>query len=89
MTKLEKAGPILLSLTLGGCRVSGAATFEVVGAFFPAWMFCAAIGIAAAGAARVIQVSSGRADLFAYPLLLSTAVGTIVGLLVWLVLFGR
>lgn len=89
MSKLGKAGPVLLSLSLGGCHVSGAATFEVVGAFFPAWLFCTVIGIAAAGAMRVVQVSSGRAELLAYPLLVSTAVGTIVGLLVWLVVFGR
>lgn len=89
MTKQRKAGSLLFTLMLCGCQISGAPSLEIVGAFFPAWLLCAVAGIAAAGISRIVQVSSGRADLFPYPLLLCTAIGTIAGLLLWLIVFGR
>ena len=40
-TRLVKCGPILTSLLFGGC--GRAPSFDVVGSFFPAWLFCLAV----------------------------------------------
>jgi hypothetical protein len=40
---LMKYGSILTSLLLTGC--GRAPTFDVVGSFFPAWLFCLAVSI--------------------------------------------
>ncbi|MDX6459354.1 MAG: hypothetical protein QOJ51_5241 [Acidobacteriaceae bacterium] len=42
-TRLAKYGPILTSLLLAGCE--RAPSFDVVGSFFPAWLFCLAAAI--------------------------------------------
>jgi hypothetical protein len=46
--------------TLNGCAARGAPSFGLFGAFFPAWMFGAALGILASVAARAIFVLSGE-----------------------------
>lgn len=66
----------------------GAPSFTLFGAFFPAWMFCAAIGILAAIGARAVFVHSGLSAILPYQLALCTAIGLIVGTLAWLVWFG-
>jgi hypothetical protein len=42
-TRLAKCGLILTSLLLAGCE--RAPSFDVVGSFFPAWLFCLAAAI--------------------------------------------
>jgi hypothetical protein len=42
-TRLVTCGPILTSLLFGGC--GRAPSFDVVGSFFPAWLFCLAAAI--------------------------------------------
>ena len=76
-------------LCLGGCSVTGAPSFELFGAFFPAWLLCGTIGIVGAGIARVAFVTSGLADQFPYQLALCTSIGVITSVLVWLIVFGR
>ena len=41
--RVMKYSPMLTSLLLAGC--GRAPTFDVVGSFFPAWLFCLAISI--------------------------------------------
>jgi hypothetical protein len=36
-----------VSLGLGGCALRGAPTYSIFGAFFPAWLLCAGLGIVA------------------------------------------
>jgi hypothetical protein len=76
---------VLLSLSLGGC---GAPSYHIFGAYFPAWMFCALLGIVAALAARAIFVTNGIATEIPYQLGTCTAVGVITGVLIWLLVFG-
>jgi hypothetical protein len=52
----------LASFCLSGCSAGGAPSFDLFGAFFPAWLLCGVIGIAAAGVARVAFISSGLAN---------------------------
>jgi hypothetical protein len=79
----------LASICLGGCSASGAPSFDLFGAFFPAWLLCGVIGIAGAAIARVAFVSSGLSNTLPYQLAVCTAIGVITAVLVWLVAFGR
>jgi hypothetical protein len=76
-------------LAADGSMVSGAPSYSLFGAFFPAWMFCAVIGIIGAIGARAAMVSSGLAKVMPYQLFVCASIGLIVALLVWLIWFGR
>jgi hypothetical protein len=77
----------LASICLGGCSASGAPSFDLFGAFFPAWLLCGVIGIAGAAIARVAFVRLSNA--LPYQLAVCTAIGVITAVMVWLVAFGR
>jgi len=76
-------------LTLTGCSAASAPSFDLFGAFFPAWLLCGIIGIAGAVVARVVFVSTGLANTLPYQLAVCSAIGVITALLVWLVGFGH
>ena len=85
---LAAAGLLPTFLFLSGCAEAGAPSFTLFGAFFPAWMFCAAIGIVGAGLARVVFVGTGLATVLPYQLLVCTALGTVMAIAAWFVAFG-
>jgi hypothetical protein len=76
-------------MTLSGCSGGSAPSFDLFGAFFPAWLLCGVIGIAGAAVARVVFVSTGLANVLPYQLAVCTAIGVITAVLVWLVGFGH
>jgi len=78
------AGALAGCLALCGCAPS----FNLFGAYFPAWLLCAGIGIASAIAARLIFVAKALNGALPFQLLLCSAIGMIVGVFSWLVLFG-
>jgi hypothetical protein len=80
---------VLVSCSLGGCSAGAAPSFDLFGAFFPAWLLCGIIGIAGAVVARVVFVSTGIANTLPYQLAVCAAIGVITALLVWLVGFGH
>ena len=83
-------GPVLVLLSgclLSGCTVAGAPSFELFGAFFPAWMLCAAAGIVGAAAARVILTRPPLAGVIPYHFFVCTALGVLVALSLWVGLF--
>lgn len=82
----SRAAPALGS---GGSIAQGAPSFTLFGAFFPAWMFCALIGIIGAIAARAAMISSGLAKVLPFQLFVCASIGLIIGLLVWLIWFGQ
>lgn len=69
--------------------MNGAPSYMLFGAFFPAWMVCAVIGILGAVAARVLMVRSGLATIVPFQLFVCASIGLIVALLVWLLWFGQ
>ena len=71
---------VLLALPLGGC---GAPSYDLFGAYFPAWMFCALIGIVSALAARAVFVTKGLSSEIPYQLGVCTAIGVIVAIVAW------
>jgi hypothetical protein len=80
---------VLVPFSLGGCSTGGAPSFDLFGAFFPAWLLCGIVGIVGAVAARVAFASSGIANTLPYQLAVCTAIGVIIALLFWLVGFGH
>jgi YtcA family len=76
-------------LALGGCSEAGAPSFDIFGAFFPAWLFCAVLGIFVALGARMIFAARNLTDVLPFQLSLCTSLGAIFALLVWLICFGR
>ena len=85
----RSCGAVFATLALGGCDVSGAPSYVLFGAFFPAWMFCALLGIFVAISARILCVTLNWARIFPHQLLVHASLGLCAALLTWLVLFGR
>lgn len=79
-------GPVLMASVLGGCS-GGAPSMVIFGAYFPAWLLSAFIGVLGALCARTV-IGASRLDL-PYLLFVCVAVGIIVGSLFWLLLYGR
>jgi hypothetical protein len=79
----------LASICAGGCSIGGAPSFELFGAFFPAWLFCGATGVFGAVVAAVAFANGGLSKRLPYQLAVCTATGTITAVLVWLLAFGR
>jgi YtcA family len=79
----------LLPICLGGCSAAGAPSFDLFGAFFPAWLLCGLVGVAGAAIARVAFVGTGVANALPYQLAVCTAIGVIAAVLVWFVGFGH
>ena len=84
------AGWIVLVVPgLDGCALRGAPSFSIFGAFFPAWLLCAAIGIFASILLRTALIAADFEEGVPLKLLVYTgfAVGTTLWL--WLALFGE
>ena len=79
----------ITSVTLGGCASHGAPSFVLFGAFFPAWMLCALIGIFGAIAARGLFVALGLNSVLPYQLFVCSSVGLVVAAMAWLIWFGQ
>lgn len=75
------------SSPLVGCSSVGAPSFDLFGAFFPAWMLCALIGIVAAVCAQMVLATPRFNDVVPVRLAVCAAVGVLVGLLTWMVFF--
>lgn len=80
--------PLIVSCALTGCSLAGAPSFELFGAFFPAWLLCALIGIIGAASAHLVLTTPAFSEVVPFQLPVCTAVGVLVGLLAWMVLFG-
>jgi hypothetical protein len=87
--RLGVPGAALLATALGlsGCAVQGAPSYTLFGAYFPAWMFCAAIGLVAAAVARAFFEATGLAYVLPFQLFVCASIGVCAGLaagLLWL-----
>jgi hypothetical protein len=80
---------LALPLLLCSCSQAGAPSFDAFGAFFPAWLVCAVLGIFGAFGARIFFVARNLTDVLPFQLPLCTSLGAILALLVWLIWFGR
>ena len=80
--------PLLTAGLVSGCSAAGAPSFDLFGAFFPAWLFCGVLGVVGAGAARAVFVASGLSERLPYQLFVCTAIGVLAACLAWLIGFG-
>ncbi|MDM0070518.1 YtcA family lipoprotein [Variovorax sp. J31P207] len=81
------ARPLVL-LGLTGCAHPGAPSFALFGAYFPAWMLCVLLGIAASIGARVLFVATGLAGALPFQLFVCMSIGLCFALLAWLSWFA-
>jgi hypothetical protein len=81
-----RRGSLVCLLSLTGCD-SGAPSLSLVGAYFPAWILCSLIGLAAGLGVRMTLAGTRLAETAAYPLVVCIAVGAIAGLLAWLIFY--
>jgi hypothetical protein len=80
--------PALLPVAvLSGCASRGAPSFVLFGAYFPAWMLLAGIGILAAIGTRAGLVATGLADTLPFQLLVCVSIGLAVAICAWLLWF--
>ena len=73
---------------LSGCAVTGAPSFVLFGAYFPAWMLLAGIGIVVGLGTRLALLAAGLAELLPLQLFVCTSTGLIVASLTWLLWFA-
>lgn len=83
----QRAIPVLL-LPLAGCKVAGAPSFPLAGAYFPSWMLCGIVGIVVAVGLRVLFLATDLDALLSLRLFTYVSLGTITALLFWLLAFG-
>ena len=74
----------VLSLSLQGCTLHGAPSYEIFGAYFPLWLLSAVLGLAGALIAHRIFVSTGWAQIVPFQLFVCVAIGLTVAVLFWL-----
>ena len=68
---------------------SAAPAQDIMGSFFPAWMLCVVIGVAAAACLRLVLGVVGVHGYVVAPLLTYLAAALAVTMLIWLVWFGH
>jgi hypothetical protein len=67
---------------LNGC--SGAPSLTIAGAYFPAWLACAVIGVITTAIARGLMASTHLTTVIPFQLAVCSAIGVLVALTVWL-----
>ena len=77
----------MLALPLAAC--DSAPTMDLLGSYFPAWMLCAVVGVAAAVIIRQLLAATGINDYVVAPLLTYAALAVSATLLAWLFWFGH
>ena len=76
-----------IALPVAACNYSP--TMDLFGSYFPAWMLCAAAGIAATVIIRQILAAAGINDHVVAPLLTYAGLAVSATLLAWLIWFGH
>jgi hypothetical protein len=79
---------LFTSALVSRCLAAGAPSFELFGAFFPAWLFCGVIGLAGGAAARGVFVAASLSELIPYQLFVCTAIGVVAACLAWQLAFA-
>jgi hypothetical protein len=82
---IRPISPMLAALLCGGC--SFAPNVPLFGAFFPAWMLCALIGIGLALVVRTLSVVTGLARRVAIPPVTYVLLAVLFGAAGWIFFF--
>jgi hypothetical protein len=70
------------------CGCTGAPSITVAGAYFPAWLACALVGVVAALATRAVLSACGVLPGLPLPLLVCGAAGVACAALAWAAWMG-
>ncbi|GBQ24366.1 hypothetical protein AA12717_1763 [Gluconacetobacter sacchari DSM 12717] len=84
----RKRRSLLPLVALDGCALHGAPSFPIAGAYFPAWMLCALLGVAVAVGLRAAFLMAGLDALLSFRLFTYVALGTLAALALWALAFG-
>ena len=76
---------VLPMFALVGCR--SAPAFNVLGSYFPAWLFCLLVGVLLTTAARVIVRKYNLAEALNPPLLMYSCLTAFFTFATWLIFF--
>lgn len=79
----------LISAGLAGCVLHGAPSYSLFGAFFPAWLLCAGLGLLASILLRAVLIAADFEEALPFKLLVYVAFAIGVTLWLWLALFGE
>jgi len=79
---------VLTALSLEGCALRGAPSYNLFGAFFPAWLLCAAIGALGSLGIRAVALAIGLDAAMPLKLVTYLAFAATLALSIWLLLFG-
>ena len=74
-----------LGLLLSGCSLPP--SINVIGAYFPDWLFCMVGGVLAAVLARAVLVCQGMERALGAPVLVYSLLTVCFSLLCWLIVF--
>jgi len=85
----ELGKPWLLCLAMMGCSgCSRAPSIEVIGSFFPAWMFCIIAALIITGLIRLELVRRGLEKQLGPLIVLYPSIAVGITCLLWLILFA-
>lgn len=76
---------LLLPLLLAGCRQAPA--FNVLGSYFPAWLFCFLVGVLLTIGARVLLRKYKLSEVLNPPLLMYSCLTAFFTFATWLIFF--
>jgi len=88
----HRRGPLSLwriGIALPVAACSSAPTMDLLGSYFPGWMLCAVVGVAAAVIIRQILAVAGINEYVVAPLLTYAGLALAATLLAWLFWFGH
>lgn len=72
-------------VSMGGCQ--RAPTFDILGSFFPVWIFCAVAGIIVAAIAREVFIHTKYETEIGPPVLVYPSLAALVAFVTWLIFF--
>ncbi|HEV2976504.1 MAG TPA: YtcA family lipoprotein [Casimicrobiaceae bacterium] len=81
-TLLDRATAVAVLTLLSGC--SSAPSRNILGSYFPSWMICALIGMAATVALRAVLAKTGIDEELPMPIVVYLAFATAFSLAIWL-----
>jgi hypothetical protein len=82
-----KCAPVAAALTLSSC--DRAPSFDILGSFFPAWLFCLVMGILLAVVARFLLLRLGLEGALTPPALIYPSMTALFTFAIWLIFFRQ
>lgn len=86
MTRFRKHLPVYLaSFLVAGCQ--RAPSVDILGSFFPVWIFCTVLGIVAAALARELLIRAKYDSVIGPPVIIYPCLAATVAFVLWLIFF--